>query len=142
MGKIMFKKILLSLIFAVPIVAQADWIKLSDGSEYTYLMDPDRIVSTSQSLKYAEAWLKLVIHTDLTKDGLSIGDYKLAKYKFKCNSSELGLVAHYSYKKSGQLVDSYKPSYAPYEPAIPDTHGEYLLEVVCSYLYDEKSEEI
>jgi hypothetical protein len=136
----MFKKLLLSLIIAIPVVAQADWIKVADGSEYTYSLDPNRIVSTSDSLKYAEAWVKMVIDNDLTKDGLSVGDYKLAKYKFKCDTTELGLVGIYLYKKSGQLFDSYKPSYVAYEPAIPDTHGERLLEVVCDYLYNNQAE--
>lgn len=136
----MFKKILFSLTFCLPVVAQAEWTQLSSSDEYVTYIDPVRTKATQQSLKYAETWVKMVIHTDLTKDGLSVEDYKLAKYKIKCESNEIGLAAYYEYKKSGKLNYSEVPSYITYEPAIPESRGENMAVVVCQYLYgDEQS---
>lgn len=133
----MFKKLLLSLISVVPVVAQAEWIEMATSEEYTSYIDPKRIVATTKSLKYAETWIKMVIHTDLTKDGLSIGDYKLVKYKLKCDSREFGLAAIYDYKKTGQLNNSYIPNYIQYESVIPESRGELMSTVVCTSLFSE-----
>ena len=54
----MLKKLLLSLLIAVPVVAQAEWIVLDKGEEFTIYVDPDRTVATVKSLKHAEAWFK------------------------------------------------------------------------------------
>lgn len=50
----MFKKLLLSLLVTVPVVAQAEWIVLDKGEEFTIYVDPDRTVATVKSLKHAE----------------------------------------------------------------------------------------
>lgn len=136
----MFKKLLLSLLVAVPVIAQAEWLELSNDKEYKSYIDPDRTVSTSSSLQQAETWIKMIIHTDLSKDGLSVGDHKMAKYKVKCNSNEIGLAAVYAYKKTGQMINSYVPSYVNYEPVIPESKGEFMAYVVCNYLYGEAEE--
>ncbi|QOW51636.1 MULTISPECIES: surface-adhesin E family protein [unclassified Acinetobacter] len=136
----MFKKLLLSLLVAVPVIAQAEWLELLTDNEYTSYIDPERTVSTSPSLQQAETWIKMVIHTDLSKDGLSVGDHKMVKFKFKCNSNEMGLAAMYFYKKTGQMIDSYVPSYVDYEAVIPESKGEMVTYVVCDSLYGEHQE--
>ncbi len=133
----MFKKLLLSLLVTVPVVAQAEWLEFNKSEEFITYIDPDRIVATVESLQYGEAWLKMVIHTDLTKDGLGIGDYKLVKYKFKCSSNETSLAAVYAYKK-GKVIDSYIASYDKYEPVIPESNGESMAFVVCRVLYGKE----
>ncbi len=57
----MFKKLLLSLIIAVPVVAQADWVEWNKDDEFTTYIDPDRIVKTYETLQQAEVWLKMVV---------------------------------------------------------------------------------
>ncbi|WP_171497052.1 hypothetical protein [Acinetobacter ursingii] len=40
----MFKKLLLGLIIAVPVIAQADWMEWSKYDEFVTYIDPDRTV--------------------------------------------------------------------------------------------------
>lgn len=126
----MLRIILLSLIIVVPGISQAKWVEIDQDEEFKYFIDPERSLITNDSLQYAETWIKQVIHTDLTKDGLSVGDHRLAKYNFRCNSRELSLAAVYDYRK-GEVLNSYVPSYAKFKPAIPDSRGEFFLELVC-----------
>lgn len=79
----------------------------------------------------------MVVHTDLSKDGLSVGDHRLVKYGVKCRTNELGLLAYYAYKKT-KLIDSYVFRSPQYEPVIPDSKGEDILNVVCAALYGEE----
>lgn len=76
----MFKKLLLSLLVTVPVVAQAEWIVLDKGEEFTIYVDPDRTVATVKSLRHAEAWFKAVVHNDLTKDGMGITTLPVLPY--------------------------------------------------------------
>lgn len=132
----MFKKLLLSLIVAVPVVAQAEWIRLGEDEEFTKYYEINRTVSTNDSLQYADTWLKLVVHTDLTKDGLAVGDYNLFKAQIKCKTLESALGAAYVYKKN-KLIDSHVVSYPKYTPIIPGSFGEDIAEVVCAALYGD-----
>ncbi|WP_180108645.1 surface-adhesin E family protein [Acinetobacter sp. YH12147] len=132
----MFKKLLLSLIIAIPVVAQADWMEWNKDDEFTIYLDPKRTVKTYETLEQAEVWLKMVVHTDLSKDGLSVGDHRLVKYGVKCKTNELGLLAYYAYKKT-KLIDSYIPRSTQYEPVIPDSKGESILNIVCYVLYGQ-----
>lgn len=59
----MFKKLLLGLIIAVPVIAQADWMEWSKDDEFVTYIDPDRTVKTYETLEQAEVWLKMVVHT-------------------------------------------------------------------------------
>lgn len=129
----MFKKLLLSVIIAAPVIAHADWIKIDKDEEYTYYIDPERSRITNESLQYAETWIKSVIHTDLTKDGLSVGDHSMTKFNIRCTNKELALVASYRYK-NGRVLNNYTPSYPTYKAAIPDSRGEFFVELVCDIL--------
>lgn len=133
----MFKNLLLSLLFVAP-VAKAEWIEVDRDKETIFYMDPERIISTYDSLKYAETWVKQVIHTDVTKDGLAVGDYQLTKFNFKCNTNEFGIAAMYSYSK-GKLINSDVARSVAFSPAIPDSRGEFVTYIVCKSLYDKES---
>lgn len=126
----MLKKLLLGLIIVVPGIAQADWVEVDRDDESVFYMDPARAVFTNKSIGYAETWVKAVIHNDLTKDGLSVGDHRLTKFEFRCNGKELALAAVYEYK-NGNVINSYIPSYKAFKPAIPDSRGEFFLDLVC-----------
>lgn len=114
----------------IPTLAKAEWIEVDRDKEFTFYLDPARIVFTNKSSGYAETWIKAVIHTDLTKDGLSVGDHRITKFKFRCQSKELAIAAAYSYK-NGSVQDSYIPSYPNFKPAIPDSRGEVFLDLIC-----------
>ena len=118
-------------------MAQADWMEWNKDDEFTTYIDPDRIVKTYETVQQAEVWLKMVVHTDLSKDGLSVGDHRLVKYGVKCRTNELGFLAYYAYKKT-KLIDSYVFRSPQYEPVIPDSKGEEILYVVCTALYGEE----
>ena len=64
-------------------------------------------------------------------------DFRLMKYKFKCDTNELSLDASYDYRK-GKQIDSYVARYNVYSSAIPETKGEFMAFVVCGYLYGEE----
>ena len=131
----MFKKLLVGLLITIPMVAQAEWLQVDKNDEFISYIDPARTVTTNESLKYAEAWLKLVIHNDIKQDGLAVGDYRLVKYKYRCNSSEASLMAVHSYKKSGDHIDSETFKYDEFKSVIPDSMGEFYYEAVCGYLF-------
>lgn len=133
----MFKKLLLSLLIAVPLVAQAEWIELDETDESLLLVNLDRTIATYPSLQYAETWVKEAIHTDKRKDGLGVGDFRMVKMSFKCNSNEYGLAALYHYKKTGKVIYSQELPYVTYKSVPPDSNGESLLYQVCNYVYGE-----
>lgn len=136
----MFKKLLLSSLLVIPIFTHADWLYFSEDDEYTAYIDPERITSSSKSVKYADFWIKMVIHTDITKDGLSVGDHKLVKYKMKCDSNEYAVAAVYHYKKSGTVNNSEVSTYPIFRLVIPDSRAEQMAKFVCGYLYGEHQE--
>lgn len=131
----MFKKLLLILCIFVPVVAQAEWIKVYKTSEYYMYLSNDHIIETNENLKYVDFWVKSIIHTDLTKDGLSVGDHTMNKWSGKCKTKEMGLVAINTYKNN-KILDSHVSNYPSFEPAIPDTAGEVLLEIACQVVED------
>lgn len=130
----MFKKLLISLLFIVPIGAKAEWVQVMEDSEFLTYLDGERMKATNESLGYAEAWVKQVVHTDLSKDGLGVDDYRLFKYSFKCNSNQFALVEVHAYKGS-KNIDSHRNSSLDYESLIPDTNGEDLFNIVCHIVY-------
>ena len=151
----MFKKLLLSSLLVIPIFTHADWLYFSEDGEYTTYIDPERITSSSKSayftdlesitsssksVKYADFWIKMVIHTDITKDGLSVGDQKIVKYKMKCDSNEYAVAAVYHYKKSGMVNNSEVSTYPIFRLVIPDSRAEQMAKFVCGYLYGEHQE--
>lgn len=133
----MFKNLLLSLLVALPVAAQADWFKYLSTNEYDLLIDPARVTVSNENLKHAEAWVKQVVHTDLTKDTLAVGDYRLVKYHFKCQSNEMAVSAYYVYKSNGSLLVSDVIHYLTYSPAVPDSNGEFLKDLVCTKTFKE-----
>lgn len=124
---------------ACPVFAYAEWIEIIEDEEFTTYMDPARITKTYETLEYADFWLKMVVHTDKTKDGLSVGDHRLVKYSVKCKTNELALKAYYAYKKT-KLIDQYVFNVPKYKPVIPDSKGEDFTNIVCGILYGDLAE--
>lgn len=126
----MFKKLLLSLIIAVPVVAQAEWIKITESDEREYYLNANNIVDKGATIEY---WVKSVIHTDSTKDGQGVGDHSMYRWSAKCNASEQGLLSYANYRGS-KVIDSDSRSYASYRGVIPETIGETLFLIACNYI--------
>ncbi|RSB48848.1 hypothetical protein EGK59_17210 [Acinetobacter soli] len=73
----MFKKLLLSLLIAVPVIAQAEWEEYSIDGERSYHVDLNRVKIVNEQAQIVSYWTKSVYYKDLTKDTMSVGDYYL-----------------------------------------------------------------
>lgn len=85
-----------------------------------------------------EAWVKYIIFNDLTKDGMTVGDYTMTLSMYDCTAETYKNISSIDYqKKTGKVLNTYKvPSYkSEYESVIPDTVGETVLNDVCSFAY-------
>lgn len=136
----MIKKSILALILSFSSFSTfAEWIEFDKDNEKTFYSDPSRWSIKSEDTKKIEVWMKNVIHTDLTKDGLSVGDYQLTKHSVSCENKEIALLAYYAYSK-GKVIDSYIENYPSYTPLIPDSRGEYLANTACVMLFNPPQE--
>lgn len=132
----MFKQLLLVLAIAFPATSYAEWEYWGTDEEYVSYLDAKRIVSTNDALEYVDAWVKMVIHTDLKHDGLSVGDYVLVKYSLKCKSHEIALTAAYNYQqKYNKNIGSDIRKNPKYGPVVPDSRGEALFIAACNGLF-------
>lgn len=134
----MLKNLILLLTCSITL-AHAEWIDVDRDDEFIVYADPNRITETNSTLHYVDSWFKYVVHTDKHKDGLSIGDHRLVKYRFKCDDSEIGLLALYDYHRTN-LINAYTEKYVEFDPVIPESRGERLINIVCHYLYNNSDD--
>ena len=125
----MFKKLLLSLIVVVPVIAQAEWVEITRTNEKKYYLNNTYIKDNSDIVQY---WVKSIIYNDLTKDGQSVGDHSMHNFLGKCNSRETALFAFTDYYNDGRVLKSDSTSYASYSVAVPESLGESLLLAACA----------
>ena len=78
-------------------------------------------------------WVKKIIYNDITKDGFSVGDYRIDLWHIDCNALTSGMRSYAEYKKNGSLVDSHQFSYVEMKDVIPSSIGEAILEKACQY---------
>lgn len=124
----------LSLI-ATSVFADTDkWKKIDTEQEYHVYLDTDRIKKDYPTKGNVQAWLKFVVHTDLTPDQLSLDDYKIVRYEFNCKDTTRAISALYLYQ-SKQLIHSDEIKELAYKPVVPDSTGEYNLNQVCQHVY-------
>ena len=131
---------MLKIIFALLMIgffstkANADWEAVGSTNESIYMIDPNKIRTASEYGKsYLKVWVKQVIYNDITKDGLSVGDYEIDLQHIDCNGLTSGLKSYALYKKSGSLVDSYQSNHVEMSDVIPNSIGEMILEKACLY---------
>lgn len=132
---------MLKIVFALLMIgffsvkANAEWESVGTTNEHIYLIDPDKIRTASEyaGKSYLKVWVKNIIYNDITKDGLSVGDYKINLWHIDCNALTSGLKSYADYKKNGSLVDSQQVSYVKMEDVIPNSAGEAILEKACQY---------
>jgi hypothetical protein len=114
--------------------ANAEWEQVGTTNENIYLIDPDKIRTASEYGKsYLKVWVKRVIYNDITKDGLSVGDYEIDLWHIDCNGLTSGLKSYAEYKKSGILIKSNQTTYVEMNDVIPNSVGEAVLEKACLY---------
>lgn len=112
-------------------IKESGWIKEFTGQEFDYYVHYDYVKTQSYGL--IEAWIKQVVVNDLTKDGLSLGDYSMLQYRFNCNDGTYKLASYTQYNnKTGKVINSYTyPSYDTFKSVVPETVGEALLKSTC-----------
>lgn len=113
----------------------ASWIEYDKDKENTYYSDPERWVIKNESQQIIEVWVKSVIHTDLTKDGLAVGDHMLFRFSINCLDNSNALLSVISYK-GGSILDSFHEKYPSYTPNLPDSRGEFLANVACKMSFN------
>ena len=132
MLKIVFA-LLMIVFFSVK--ANAEWESVGSTNEDIYLIDPDKIRTASEydGKSYLKVWVKKIIYNDITKDGFSVGDYRIDLWHIDCNALTSGMRSYAEYKKNGSLVDSHQFSYVEMKDVIPSSIGEAILEKACQY---------
>ena len=107
------------------------WMDASSGREYQSYMHYDYV----KPLPYGkvEVWLKSVVINDLTKDGLSLGDYSMELVQYNCNDRTSKNISYTDYSKTtGKVINSYTyPTYDNFKAVIPESVGESRLEGAC-----------
>lgn len=135
----MFNKlILICLLSGISFPSFAEWIEFDRDQEFTYSTNVETWNVKDKYNQVIEVWMKAHIHTDLTKDGLSIGDYNLYQYSIKCNERKLGIMAAAAYKNR-KVLESQNVSYVKYDSILPDSRGDFLSRTVCNIVFNEDS---
>lgn len=130
----MKKLIILSILGCLTTTTFAEWKQIDAEQEYYVYLDTDRIKKDYPKKGNVQAWLKFVVHTDLTPDELSVNDYKIVRYEFNCNEKTRAISAFSAYKNKN-LISSDEIKKPVYKTVFPDSTGEYNLNQVCNYVY-------
>lgn len=116
--------------------AASDWKVVATSNEHVYGVDLNSIAKVSEYpyQKYHKAWVKSVIVNDLTKDGMTVGDYNMILEWVDCSSRTLGNKSQISYKQNGTVIPNAGRSmgYVKMEDVIPGTIGESILDAICN----------
>lgn len=116
--------------------AESNWKIVGTTKENVYGIDLNSIANVSEYpyQKNKKAWIKNVIVNDLTKDGMSVGDYNMILEWVNCNDRTLGYKSNTAYKKDGTLIPglSSSRSYVKMDDVIPGTIGESIFEMICN----------
>lgn len=132
----MFKKLLLSLFLAVPVIAQAEWEEYSADDERNYHVDLNRVKVVDEQAQIVTYWTKSVYYKDLTRDTMGVGDYYLTFYYGNCAASTIAKTVLAIYNKNGDLRDTYNLP-KNFEAVLPDSRGEVLLNAICHITFEK-----
>lgn len=137
----MFKKLALltTTLLSFSQLHASDWFELSSDNERRHLvslnyMNPIQPSYTSNPATEIEIWVKSVIHNDLTKDGMTVGDYAMTLYKLNCKNQQMGLKQYATYTSQGKNLNSHTLSYINMTSPIPETVGARILIGGCAAL--------
>lgn len=130
------KKLLVAIIVfiqTVQIYANEDWFKIGGNDEANFYIN---MRSISEFKLYGKpvvkAWIKREIYNDISKDGLSVGDYNMVMYYSNCEEKTLGVKSLTDYKKGKVFGASNNYSYVEMKDVIPDSIGEAILAYSCT----------
>lgn len=111
------------------------WISVSRSNEFEALINFNYVEPLSNG--GVQAWVKNVVINDVTKDGLSLGDYSMYLAKYDCSNRTYKNISYTDYNsKTGAILDSYTfPAYQGFKPVIPDSVGESQFNSVCFFSF-------
>ncbi|MBJ8506551.1 hypothetical protein I6M96_16295 [Acinetobacter seifertii] len=109
-----------------------DWYKINETDESKYYINLPSISETNiYGRKVVKAWVKDLIYNDLTKDGLSVGDYTMSLFYSNCDDSTLGIKSLTQYKNGKVFGNQLNNSYVNMKDVIPNSIGESILNYSC-----------
>ena len=125
---------LMSMMFFCSCFAESDWTALGSDDETVFGADRNSIAKINQYpyTNYKKIWTKSVIYNDLTKDGLTVGDYTLLLFWVDCSNQTIGTKAITQYKSNGKVFgESYNTSNVSMSDVVPNSRGAAILDLVC-----------
>jgi hypothetical protein len=81
---------------------------------------------------FLSGWIKWV-EVDQLENGRRFA-HRIMRTRLDCEGSRLATLSATYYSASGDLVDSWRNTYAEWQDAIPDSLGEFLITEICGYL--------
>lgn len=131
------KKLIYSLaliVFCTKALANSDWLEMGRTGEYNYFINVPSVKNINVYGKpMIQAWIKMVIYNDITKDGLTVGDYSLLLYQINCQDETIGLKSSTDYKNNGKTLGrSFDKTYVEMKDVIPNSIGQGILSYGCA----------
>lgn len=126
---------------AAPVFA-SDWAWIGKNKEYAVFISPSSVKNVQKNARspiYQQAWFKMHIQNDISKDGLRVGDYKLRLYQFDCAQQTVGLVYSVDQNKLEGTTKTEQAKNIEMKPAVPESMGQAFMDVICSGKYPVQS---
>ncbi|MEN8321127.1 hypothetical protein [Acinetobacter junii] len=140
----MNKLYLVTFIIAISTISKAsdDWYPIATTDESKFFINVQNI---SESREYGKtivkSWIKMQIFNDITKDGLSVGDYSLMLYHSNCEDNTVGMKSLTSYKNGKLFGNGVNKSYVQMNDAIPESIGESIIAYSCEGIKAKKAKQ-
>lgn len=116
--------------------ANSNWKVVGKTNEQIIGLDLNSIsnVADFSYKNYKKVWVKNLIINDLTKDGMTIGDYTMILQWVSCGEKTIGYKSSTAYKKDGTVINnlSNSVSYVKMADVIPGTIGELVVDATCN----------
>lgn len=123
------------------IFANEEWFEMGRTDESRYYLNVPSVKETNVYGKsVVQSWVKMVIFNDISKDGLSVGDYSMLLYQSNCDEETLGIKSITDYKKDRVFGRPTSNSYVQMKDVLPNSIGKAILEYSCAALEYKKSE--
>lgn len=142
--KLLMRMSLATTLFVVATVSHAnsDWEWVGKNAEYAVFISPSSIKTVQKNARspiYQQAWFKMHIQNDISKDGLRVGDYKLRLYQFDCAQQTVGLVYSVDQNKKDNQTITQQAKTMDMKPAVPESMGQAFMDIICSGKYPTQS---
>ena len=122
------------IVFCSEAAAKSDWLEMGRTDEFNYFINVPSVKNINVYGKpIIQAWIKMEIYNDITKDGLSVGDYSLLLYHINCEDETIGLKSSTDYKSNGKTLGrSLNYTSVEMKDVIPNSIGQGILSYGCA----------